>query len=180
MRKYETKRLETNRLIIDKGTSLACKKIYEYDLTKCTGVDGRNDLVKLKEGIDFIGENKDEYYKECENERMFDWYIFLKNSNEPIGNIIADRESDKDSSIEISYNAHPDYWGNGYIPEALREIIQYLKKLNYKKIIIHFYEGNDKSKRACEKLGFKFVKKEPKYFKPTNKYINDYEYILMI
>ena len=55
--------------------------------------------------------------------------------------------------------------GNGYIPEALREIIQYLKKLNYKKIIIHFYEGNDKSKRVCEKLGFKFVKKEPKYFK---------------
>ena len=35
---------------------------------------------------------------------------FKKNWNEPIGNIIADRESDKDSSIEISYNAHPDYW----------------------------------------------------------------------
>ena len=29
MKNYETKRLETERLIIDKGTSDACKKIYE-------------------------------------------------------------------------------------------------------------------------------------------------------
>ena len=81
MKNYETKRLETERLIIDKGTSEVCKKIYEYDLTKCTGIDGRNELVKCKKEIDFIGDNPDRYYKECENDKLFDWYIFLKTTN---------------------------------------------------------------------------------------------------
>ena len=60
------------------------------------------------------------------------------------------------------------------------EISNYLKSLGYKKIVAHFYEGNEKSKRVCEKLGFKFQKKELDYFKPGDKYINDYEYILYL
>ena len=127
MRKYETKRLETKRLILDKGTSSVCKKIYEYDLTKCTGIDGRNEFVKFEKEIDFIGENSKEYYKECEKNKIFDWYVFLKNTNEPVANIIADRENEEEMSIEISYNTHPKYWGNGYAPEALKEISKYLK-----------------------------------------------------
>lgn len=180
MKNYETKRLETERLIIDKGTSEACKKIYEYDLTKCTGIDGRNELVKFEKEIDFIGNDSDSYYKECENDKLFDWYIFLRSTNEPVANIIADRENEEEKSIEVSYNTHPKYWGNGYVPEALKEISNYLKSLGYKKIVAHFYEGNEKSKRVCEKLGFKFQKKELEYFKPGDKFINDYEYILYL
>lgn len=180
MRKYETKRLETKRLILDKGTSSVCKKIYEYDLTKCTGIDGRNEFVKFEKAIDFIGENSKQYYEECEKNKVFDWYVFLKNTNEPVANIMADRENEEEMSIEISYNTHPKYWGNGYVPEALKEISKYLKSLGYKKIIAHFYEGNEKSKRVCEKLGFEFRKTELSYYKPGNKYINDYEYILLL
>lgn len=179
MKKYETKRLKTERLIIDKGTSFDCKKIYEYDLTKCTGVDGRNELVKFEKPMDFIGKNSKEYYEKCEKDKFFDWYVFLKNTNEPVANIVADRVNEEEKSIEISYNTHPKYWGNGYVPEALKEILKYLKSLGYKKIVTHFFEGNEKSKRVCEKLGFKFQKKELKYFKPGDKYINDYEYILV-
>ena len=64
--------------------------------------------------------------------------------------------------------------------DLIGKIIPYLKTPSYKKIIIHFYEEDEKSKRVLEKLGFKFVKKKQKHFKPTDKYINDYEYILMI
>lgn len=107
---------------------------------------------------------------------MYDWYLYLKNDNSPVENIIADRE-DENGSIELSYNIHPKFWGSGYSFEAIETIIDYLKQQGYKRIVIHFYEGNNKSKRVCEKLKFSLNKKETKYFKPTNKYIDEYEYI---
>ena len=177
MKKYETKKLETERLILKKGDSSASKKVYEYDLTKCTGIDGQNELIKFDEPIDFIGPDVDEYYNDCEVEKMYDWYLYLKESNIPVGNVLADRE-DENGSIELSYNIHPKFWGNGYAVEAIETIIDYLKQLDYKKIVIHFYAGNDKSKRVCEKLNFKFNKVEEKFYAPTNKQINEYEYIL--
>lgn len=149
-------------------------------LMRCTGIDGRNELVKFEKPMDFIGENSDQYYERCKKEKLFDWYVFLKSNNEPVANIIADKENEAEESIEVSYNTHPKYWGNGYVPEALKEVSKHLKSLGYKKIIAHFYEGNQKSKRVCEKLGFKFQNKQLKYFKPGDKYINDYEYVLFL
>ena len=178
MNTYKTEKLETERLIIDKGDSYACKKIYEYDLTKCTGIDGQNELIKFEEPIDFIGDNQEQYYKECEENKIFDWYVYLKDNKIPVANILADRE--ENGSIEISYNVHPNYWGNGYAPEAIREIIKYLHSVGYIKILIHFYDGNEKSKRVCEKLGFKFVNREEKYYQPTNKKIYENEYALFL
>ena len=177
MKKYETKELKSERLIIKKGDSSASKKVYEYDLTKCTGIDGQNEIIKFAKPIDFIGNNAAEYYMECENEKIYDWYLYLRENNIPVGNVLADRE-DENGNIELSYNIHPDYWGYGYAVEAIKSIIEYLKKLNYKRIVIHFYDGNDKSKRVCEKLNFTFNKKEKKFYAPTNKQIDEYEYIL--
>ena len=177
MKKYETINIETDRMILKKGDSFASKKVYEYDLTKCTGIDGQNELVKFDNPIDFIGDNVEEYYNECENDKIYDWYLYLKKDNIPIGNILADRE-DETGAIELSYNIHPDYWGKGYATEAVQSIIEYLKELKYKKVIIHFYDGNNKSKRVCEKLGFKLNSKELKFYKPTNKNIEEYEYVL--
>ena len=179
MNNYTTAYLESERLIIKKGDSASCKKVYEYDLTKCTGIDQQNELVKFDKQIDFIGQDSESYYEDCQKEKMFDWYIYLKENNFPIGNIIADREIE-DFPIEISYNMHPDFWNKGYITEALREVVDYLKLIGYKKIIIHFYEGNEKSKKVCEKLGFKYYKKTNKLYKPTDKMIDEYEYILYL
>ncbi|MDD3341471.1 MAG: GNAT family N-acetyltransferase [Bacilli bacterium] len=175
---YDTKKLETKRLIIDKGNSESCKKIYEYDLIKCTEIDSQNSLVKFEEPPDFIGDNAKGYYNECQESHMFDWYVYLKKGNIPVANIIADRENIIEKSIELSYNTHPNYWGNGYITEALEEILKFLKNIGYAKIVIHFYEGNNKSKRVCEKLNFKFVKKEKKLYEPSNKIIDENKYVL--
>ena len=53
---YDTVTLTTDRLILGKGTSKDCIKIYEYDLLKCRGIAGEEILVKSEEPIDFIGE----------------------------------------------------------------------------------------------------------------------------
>ena len=177
MNKYETIRLETDRLILDQGNSEDSKFIYQYDYIKCTGIDNQNEIKKLEEPIDFIGDNKKEYYNSCKKEKMYDWYVYLKDKNIPVANIVIDRENEKESSIEASYNTHPEYWGKGYVPEALDKIMSYLKRLGYKKVYIHLYHGNDKSKRVCEKLGFKYVSKKEEFYAPTNKMIMNYEYM---
>ena len=176
--KYNTVLLKSKRLIINKGNSTASKSVYEYDLTKCTNIGGINKLVKFKEPIDFVGDDDKKYYLECSKNKMFDWYVFLKSNNTCTSNVIL--EEKEDDVLEISYNTNPKYWGNNYVVEAALEIIKHLKKLGYKKIIAHVYEENTKSIRALEKLGFKYVKNKLNFYKPLNKYINDYEYELDI
>lgn len=54
---YDTVTLTTDRLILGKGTSKDCIKIYEYDLLKCRGIAGEEIFVRSEEPIDFIGDD---------------------------------------------------------------------------------------------------------------------------
>ena len=154
LKNYETKQLETDRLIIKKGTGPDCIKIYEYDMLKCRGIADDNKLVKANKEVNFIGDNPDEYYEKLAKSKMYDWYIYLKGNCIPIGNITADRENDTINSIELSYNMHPDYWNNGYMIEAVSKVIDYLFEVGYSNIISGYDTGNYKSKSFAEKLGF--------------------------
>jgi len=160
---YNTTTLITERLILKKGNSEDCIKVYEYDLLKCRGIAGEEKLVKSEYPIDFIGNDTEKYYLECMKNKVYDWYIYLKNGT-PIGNIIADRQNDEINSIELSYNLHPHYWRNGYMTEALIECINYLFSIGYDNIIIGYDTGNYKSKALAEKLEFKHYKIMPNVY----------------
>ena len=99
--KYITPKLETERLILKKGTFDDYKKVYEYDFTKLRDIDGEFKFVKLKEeyiyGFDTYSSEYDEVY---------DWIIYLKDNMIPIGNILADREEKKIKATELSFNLH--------------------------------------------------------------------------
>lgn len=157
IQKYDTKKLETSRLILQKGNSSDCKKIYEYDMIKCRGIAGEEMLEKVSTPIDFIGDNPIKYYETCAINKMFDWYVYLKDGT-PIANITADREIQDINSIELSFNMHPNYWRKGYMLEAVSKVIDYLFKIGYSNIIIGYDDGNIKSKNFAQKLGFKEYK----------------------
>ena len=49
-----------------------------------------------------------------------------------------------------------EYWGNGYMEEALKHIIEFAyNKMRIKKINACIYVDNSKSIKLVEKLGFK-------------------------
>lgn len=57
---------------------------------------------------------------------------------------------------EIGYALHPSYWGQGLIPEAVREILRY----GFEELGLHtqwcgHYDFNEKSRRVVEKCGFR-------------------------
>ena len=152
---YETIELRTKRLIIKKGTKEDFLKVYEYDFKKLKNIDG--ECVLLKQDLNkieslFVGGMK-KYYSKIKKAHMFDWIIYLE--NEPIGNVLTTDEDVDNKIIEIEFNLHPSYWGNGYMKEAVSLVMDYLFKIGYDNIICTFSDGNIKAKRVLEKLGFK-------------------------
>lgn len=57
---------------------------------------------------------------------------------------------------EVGYNLLPDYWGNGYATEIVKEIIKYAYDVNkYERIEAIALEVNTASSRVLEKSGLK-------------------------
>lgn len=86
--------------------------------------------------------------------------IVLKETGLPIGSISLKFHSDlaeKDDEAELGYWLGVPYWGQGIMPEAAKELIRHgFENLKLDRIWAGYYEGNEKSKRVQEKLGFKY------------------------
>lgn len=86
--------------------------------------------------------------------------VCLKENNKAIGSIglLLNGSTDltnKDDECELGYWIGKPFWGKGYIPEASKEMLRYgFENLNMTKIWCAYYDGNTKSKRVQEKLGF--------------------------
>ena len=83
--------------------------------------------------------------------------IVLKETGLPVGSIGLHRNdlAKKDDEAELGYWIGVPYWGQGLVPEASRELLRHaFEDLNLKRIWCGYYDGNDKSRRVQEKLGF--------------------------
>lgn len=73
---------------------------------------------------------------------------------------------------EIGFWLGVPYWGNGYIPEAVKRVLTYcFEELAVENIWCGYYEGNDQSKRVQEKVGFLYERTEKELFVPP---LNEY------
>ena len=75
----------------------------------------------------------------------------------PIGSIGLHRNdlAERDDEYELGYWIGKPYWGQGLVPEAARELLRYaFSELGMKRIWCGHYDGNIKSRRVMEKLGF--------------------------
>lgn len=164
--------LESERLILKHGVFNDYRTVYEYDFTKLRDIAGEFEYKKLS---DEDIEGFDTYSLECDD--VYDWIVYLKDGK-AIGNITADRRNETNNSIELSFNLHPRYWGFGYIKEACIVIMDYLFKQGYDNIMCGYSEGNIKSKKVNEKLGFSLYKVIENAWEKNGKPITDYQTIL--
>ena len=88
--------------------------------------------------------------------------MVLKETGHPVGSIglmvgEASNLRVPDNEGEIGYWIGVPYWGQGLVPEAVREIMRYgFEDKQLDKIWCGYFEGNTKSKRVQEKCGFHF------------------------
>ena len=88
--------------------------------------------------------------------------VVLKETGEAVGSVgIMTARSEihtvktSDTECEIGHWIGEPYWGQGLIPEAIREILRHaFEDLNLSSVWCGYYDGNEKSRRAQEKCGF--------------------------
>ena len=88
--------------------------------------------------------------------------VVLKETGEAVGSIgIMTVRSEIHSAkianneCEIGYWIGEPYWGQGLIPEAIREILRHaFEDLHLSSVWCGYYDGNEKSRHAQEKCGF--------------------------
>ena len=84
--------------------------------------------------------------------------VVLKETMQPVGSIglmigFASNIGIPDTEGEIGYWIGVPYWGQGLIPEAVREIMRHgFNDLNLEKVWCDCFGGNTKSKRVQENV----------------------------
>lgn len=96
--------------------------------------------------------------------------VILRGTDKAIGciGVICGRESNfpiPDNEGEISYWLGVPFWGQGLIPEAMREVIRYaFEDLGLRNLWCGYFDGNEKSRRAQQKCGFRHHHTAPEVY----------------
>ena len=83
--------------------------------------------------------------------------VCLKEDGKPIGSVGFHRKdlAEREDEYELGYWIGKPFWGQGLIPEASREMLRHaFEDLKMSRIWCGYYEGNTKSRRVQDKLGF--------------------------
>ena len=144
-------RLETPRLLLRSFEFEDMQDLYEYAIQKDVGPNAgwkpHDDIFETQVVLlDFMGG------KEC-------WAIVHKKNNKVIGSIALrqDKRRNYDKAKNIGYVLNHDYWGQGYMTEAVKAVLQYgFVQEELFIISIEHYPTNPRSKRVIEKCGFKY------------------------
>lgn len=87
-------------------------------------------------------------------------YAVCLTDDTPIGSIGLKTGSntdmtDREDECELGYWIGKPFWGQGLIPEAARELLRHaFENLEMRAVWCGYYDGNVKSRRVQEKLGF--------------------------
>ncbi|SPF67616.1 Gcn5-related N-acetyltransferase (GNAT) domain profile [Propionibacterium ruminifibrarum] len=88
--------------------------------------------------------------------------VVLKRTRRPVGSIglmigAASNIGIPDTEGEIGFWIGVPYWGQGLIPEAVREVIRHgFEDLGLDRIWCGYFDGNTQSRRVQEKCGFTY------------------------
>lgn len=166
MSRYVNKPIITERLILDRYSERDLDRVAyalgnEY-ICKNIGANPIKDIDRVKE---YIEDNKITFdSKKCRSTRIA---VRLKN-RKFIGNIGVYKREDH---IELGWWLLNDYRHEGYMSEAIKELITHLKSFDKcLKIKANIYKFNRESQSLAERVGMRLVK----FYNDTNIYI-EYE-----
>ena len=146
--------METERLILRKWTEADAASLYEYAKNPAIGpIAGwppHKSIEESKEVIQTVF-NGAECYAICEKENDI-----AIGAIELMLNGHTDM-TERDDECELGYWIGQPFWGRGYVPEVAAELLRRaFEDLGMTTVWCGYYDGNQKSKRVQEKLGFVF------------------------
>lgn len=114
---------------------------YLFDAEPLTDIQGADEIIN--------------FYIEPEPRLQHRWIILRKSDGMKIGTCGFHCWNQRDCKVEVGYDLKEEFWGNGYIQEAMKKIITFAKsEMHIKEISACIYIDNARSIRAIENLGF--------------------------
>ena len=146
--------LETERLILRRWEKNDAESLYEYakdpDVGPIAGWPAHRSIEESRDVIKNVFNGKEAYA------------ICLKTDNRAIGAIELQLNghtdmTERDDECELGYWLGKPFWGQGIVPEAVKEMLRHaFEEIGMTTVWVGYYEGNAKSKRVQEKCGFRY------------------------
>ena len=146
--------LETERLILRRWEESDAEDLYRYARDPDVGpIAGWPPHRNARESLDVIRTvlSGEETYAVC-----------LKTDGRPIGSVALKLNGHTDltrrgDECELGFWLGKAFWGQGIIPEAVRELLRHaFEEIGMQKVWCGYYAGNARSKRVQEKVGFRY------------------------
>ena len=149
--------LKTERLLLRRWEDSDAENLYEYakdpDVGPIAGWPPHQSVDESRNVIRTVFQGKEAYA------------ICLKTDEKAIGAIELKLNghtdmTDRDDECELGYWLGKPFWGQGIMPEAVKEILRHaFEEIGMTKVWVGYYEGNSKSRRVQEKCGFRYQRK---------------------
>lgn len=146
--------LKTERLLLRRWEDSDAENLYEYakdpDVGPIAGWPPHQSVDESRDVIRTVFQGKEAYA------------ICLKTDEQAIGAIELKLNghtdmTDRDDECELGYWLGKPFWGQGIMPEVVKEILRHaFEEIGMTKVWVGYYEGNSKSKRVQEKAGFRY------------------------
>lgn len=146
--------MQTERLILRPWVESDAEELYRYASDPDVGpIAGWPAHTSVAQSLDVIRNvlSVREVYAVC-----------LKKDGRPIGSIGLKMNgqtdmTDRNDECEMGYWLGRPFWGQGIMPEAVREMLRHaFEDMGMQKVWCGYYEGNERSRRVQEKCGFRY------------------------
>ena len=155
--------LETDRLLLKKFNYEDYLKVWAFDYIYYFGIpelefqDKLNPVDKWIDLEKYGTNNNYDYEKDnLTDMKEIDWLIYIKDSNEVIGTIMAEFNEDFSKCTNFSYMFLRKYWNNGYAYESAERVLDYIFDSGIDIAQATSAETNLSSNKLLTKLGFAF------------------------
>ena len=146
--------LETERLILRRWEDSDAADLYEYakdpDVGPVAGWPAHQSIDESRDVIRNVLRGSEAYA------------VCLKPDGRAVGAVELKLNgrtdmTERDDECEMGYWLGKPFWGQGIMPEAAKEMLRHaFEDIGMTRVWVGYYEGNTKSKRVQEKVGFRY------------------------
>jgi ribosomal-protein-alanine N-acetyltransferase len=132
--------LEDREFIFSQFSDEAVSR-YLFDAEPLTDLRGADEIIAV--------------YLQPEQRLQHRWIIVRKSDGKKMGTCGFHCWNQKAGKVEVGYDLKEEFWGKGYMQEAMKAIIAFaVEQMQIKEIIACVYIDNHRSIQLAENLGF--------------------------
>lgn len=151
--------LETPRLILRRFVPEDIHSFYRHCLSddqvwRWTNYPKMESLSEVKEKGGLFTPN---WFAAYDKPNRYSWAITQREDGRAIGRMFGMHPDDRTQDVELAYELGRDFWGRGYMTEAVRETLRFFfEEAGFFRVHCYHADQNLASGRVMEKCGMRY------------------------